>query len=67
MENCQVGVFLSYVSAKGHSLIDRELYLPKDWIDDPGRCREAGIPETVRFHTKCESASVLLRLGGGLR
>jgi len=56
VENCQVGVFLSYVSAKGHTLIDRELYLPKDWIDDPGRCREAGIPETVRFQTKCELA-----------
>jgi len=47
VENCQVGVFLSYVSAKGHTLIDRELYLPKEWIDDPGRCREAGIPDTL--------------------
>jgi SRSO17 transposase len=60
VENCQVGVFLSYVSAQGHSLIDRELYLPKDWIDDPGRCREAGIPETVRFQTKCELAQQMI-------
>ena len=60
VENCQVGVFLSYVSAKGHTLIDRELSLPKDWIDDPGRCREAGIPETVRFHTKCELAQQMI-------
>jgi SRSO17 transposase len=60
VENCQVGVFLSYVSAKGHTLIDRELSLPKDWIDDAGRCREAGIPETVRFHTKCELAREMI-------
>jgi len=56
VENCQVGVFLSYVSQKGHTLIDRELYLPKEWIDDPGRCREAGIPEETPFQTKCELA-----------
>jgi SRSO17 transposase len=60
VENCQVGVFLSYVSAKGHTLIDRELYLPKDWIDDPERCREAAIPETVRFQTKCELAQQMI-------
>src|SRR6266487_7017368 len=34
LENCQVGVFLSYVTAKGHTLIDRELYLPLKWIQD---------------------------------
>jgi SRSO17 transposase len=56
VENCQVGVFLSYVSQKGHTLLDRELYLPKEWIDDPGRCREAGIPEETRFQTKWELA-----------
>ncbi len=43
VENCQVGVFLSYVTAKGHTLIDRELYLPVDWIEDRDRCRAAGI------------------------
>ena len=32
VENCQVGVFLAYVTAKGHTLIDRELYLPNEWI-----------------------------------
>jgi SRSO17 transposase len=52
------------VSSKGHTLIDRELYLPKEWIDDPGRCREAGIPEERRFHTKCELAQHMIeRLG----
>jgi SRSO17 transposase len=56
VENCQVAVFLSYVSAKGHTLIDRELYLPQLWTDDRERCREANIPDTVDFATKCELA-----------
>jgi hypothetical protein len=59
-ENCQVGVFLSYVTAKGHTLIDRELYLPFDWTEDPKRCQEAGIPESVRFQTKPELAVQML-------
>jgi SRSO17 transposase len=48
VENCQVGVFLSYISPLGHTLIDRELYLPRHWVEDRPRCEEAGIPETVR-------------------
>ena len=56
VENCQVGVDLSYVTAKGHTLIDRELYLPFDWTEDPQRCQEAGIPASVRFQTKPELA-----------
>jgi SRSO17 transposase len=59
-ENCQVGVFLSYVTARGHTLLDRELYVPNRWFDDPERCREAGIPETTRFQTKCELASLMV-------
>jgi len=55
-ENCQVGVFLAYVTAKGHTLIDRELYLPFDWIEDHERCQAASIPKTVRFQTKPELA-----------
>ncbi|SRR6266516_1187957 len=43
VENCQVGVFLSYVTSRGHSLIDRELYLPADWCEDADRRREAAI------------------------
>ncbi len=56
VENCQVGVFLDYVTTSGHALIDRELYLPLSWMQVPGRCREAGIPDSVRFQTKCELA-----------
>ncbi len=51
-ENCQIGVFLAYGSAAGRAFLDRELYLPEDWLADPQRCREAGIPEEVTFATK---------------
>ncbi|HLZ63060.1 MAG TPA: IS701 family transposase [Ktedonosporobacter sp.] len=60
LENCQVGVFLAYSSPKGCTLLDRELYLPKEWIDDPGRCQEASIPEGLRFRTKCELAQQMI-------
>jgi SRSO17 transposase len=48
------------VTAKGHTLIDRELYLPFDWLEDPERCRAVGIPESVCFQTKPELAVVML-------
>src|SRR5215212_5302815 len=56
IENCQIGVFLAYASSKGHALIDRELYLPKEWAEDPARCKAAGIPQDVMFATKPELA-----------
>jgi SRSO17 transposase len=52
IENAQVGVYLTYASSAGHALIDRELYLPRSWTGDPGRCQEAGIPEGTAFATK---------------
>jgi hypothetical protein len=48
------------VTAKGHALIDRELYLPLDWCEDRDRRRAAGIPESVRFQTKPELARRML-------
>src|SRR5919109_4856164 len=55
-ENCQVGVFLAYASRFGHALIDRELYLPQSWMEDPERCRAAGIPPEAEFVTKPRQA-----------
>lgn len=52
VENSQIGVFLAYASERGRALIDRELYLPKEWTADRGRCRAAGIGDEVRFATK---------------
>jgi SRSO17 transposase len=60
IENCQIGTFLAYASAKGRALIDRELYLPKSWTDDPQRCARAAVPDGVAFATKPEQARVML-------
>lgn len=42
--NCQIGVFLAYANRHGPVLIDRELYVPREWADDPSRGQEAGVP-----------------------
>src|SRR5690242_15240596 len=60
VENCQLGVFLAYASAKGRALVDRELYLPKSWTDDRDRCREAGVPDDVQFASKTDLARAML-------
>ena len=52
IENCQVGVFLGYVTRKGRALLDRELYLPKEWAADGERRTAAGVPRAVGFATK---------------
>jgi SRSO17 transposase len=52
IENSQIGVFLAYASPAGRALIDRELYLPKEWTGDRERCRAAGIDDEVEFATK---------------
>ncbi len=61
IENCQLGVFLTYVSGKGRALIDRELYLPTSWTIDRERCGEAGIGEEVDFATKPELTRHMLQ------
>lgn len=60
IENSQVAVFLAYASPRGHALIDREVYLPRSWTDDPTRCAAAGVPEQVRFATKVTLARRML-------
>jgi len=60
VENCQVGVFLSWITARGHSLIDRELYVPACWIADRQRCQNAGIPASLPFRTRPELARQML-------
>lgn len=69
IENCQVGVFLALASARGRTLIDRELYLPKSWCDDPNRLRNAGVPADVNFATKPQLAQRMVErvLQSGLR
>jgi SRSO17 transposase len=60
IENCQVGVFLTYASRRGRALVDRELYLPKEWAADAARRAEAHVPAKVGFHTKPQLAQQML-------
>lgn len=56
----QVGVFLLYASTHGAAFLDRDLYLPDEWLMDPVRCREAGIPEESTLVSKGELAKRML-------
>jgi hypothetical protein len=60
VDNCQLGIFLAYASGKGRAMIDRELYLPKSWTNDPPRCQAAKVPEEVQFRTKPQLAQLML-------
>ena len=59
--NCQIGVFLAYVSERGHALVDKALYLPEAWTADRERCRAAGVPADVTYQSKADLALELLR------
>lgn len=60
IENCQIGVFLAFTGRKGHALLDRELYLPKEWAGDAARRKAARIPPDVKFVTKPQLAERML-------
>jgi SRSO17 transposase len=60
IENAQVAVYLVYATDAGHALIDRDLYIPQGWIDDPARCQAAGIPDQVGFATKPALATAMI-------
>jgi SRSO17 transposase len=60
VDNCQVGVYLGYVSRKEHALVDTRLYLPKEWTNDKKRCKRAGIPKEIGFRTRHELALEML-------
>ena len=65
IENSQIGVFAAYVSPShggARTLVDRALYLPKAWTEDPQRCRAAGVPEEVGFATKLQLARGMVGL-----
>jgi len=61
IENCQIGVFLSYTSPCGHVLLDRRLYLPAAWCSDPPRLQRAHVPDDVTFQTKPQLAMQMLK------
>jgi SRSO17 transposase len=60
VDNAQVAVYLAYATPAGHGVVDRELYLPQGWVEDPARCHAAGVPDQVGFATKPELARRML-------
>jgi SRSO17 transposase len=60
VENCQVGVFMAYVSRKEQALVNTRLYLPKEWTKDKARREEAGVPKQVRLRTRHQLALEML-------
>lgn len=60
IENCQIGTFLGYATRYGQVFLDRRLFLPEDWCQDPDRRAKANVPEEVRFQTKPQQAEAML-------
>jgi SRSO17 transposase len=60
VDNCQVGVFMAYVSPKEHALLDMRLYLPKSWARSKRRRDKVGVPPEVKFQTRHELALQML-------
>jgi SRSO17 transposase len=60
VENCQVGVYMGYVSRKEHAIVNVRLYLPEDWAKDRSRRKEAGVPKSVKFQTRHQLALEML-------
>ena len=61
VDNCQMGVFLGYTANSYRMLLDRHLYLPKEWISDRERREKCGVPEDIEFHTKAQLGLELIR------
>jgi SRSO17 transposase len=60
IENSQVAVYLVYAGQRGHAAVDRELYIPRSWTDQPNRCRAAGLDPDTEFATKPELAARMI-------
>lgn len=65
IENCQVAVYMAYVSRREHALVDTRLYLPKDWTNDRPRCKKAGVPKGTRYRTRHQLCLEMLQQHGG--
>ena len=66
VDNGQVGIYMGYVSRKGHTLVNMRLYLPEEWTKDRKRRTEAGVPTTIKFQTRHELALQMLDEQGAL-
>ena len=65
VDNCQVGVYMAYVSRQEHAIVDTRLYLPEEWAKDRGRRVEAGVPKAIKFQTRHQLALEMLKECGG--
>jgi SRSO17 transposase len=64
VDNCQVGVYMAYVSRREHALVNLRLYLPKSWTKDQPRCQKCGVPKPRRFQTRHQLALEMLDESG---
>jgi SRSO17 transposase len=56
VDNCQVGIFMGYVTRTEHTIVNVRLYLPEEWTKDRARCEAAGVPKTIKFRTRHQLA-----------
>jgi SRSO17 transposase len=66
VDNCQVAVYMGYVSRHEHALVDTRLFLPKEWTKDQERRQKVGVPSEVRFHTRHQLSLEMLQQHGDL-
>ena len=64
VDNCQVAIYMGYVSAKEHALVDMRLYMPKEWTKDKARREKAGVPKSVRYRTRHQLCLEMLEMRG---
>lgn len=62
VDNCQVGVFISYSGGGSFTLLDGDLYLPHEWTRRRARMDECHVPRDVGFRSKNQIALELLDL-----
>ena len=66
IDNCQVGIFMGYVSRTEHALVEVRLYVPREWTKDRRRRKECGIPKELRYQTRHEMVLEMLKTRGHL-
>lgn len=66
VENCQVGIYMAYVSRQEHALVNERLFLPREWTNDRERCNACGVPSDVKFSTRLKLSLDMLTEQGSL-
>jgi SRSO17 transposase len=65
VDNGIVTVHVGLAKGSFQALLDADLYLPESWDQDRQRCRDAGIPDDVRYRPKWRIAlDQVVRLSG---